>query len=54
MATLYSWIVVDMANKLKKEPLPEVERCADQYQRNLGIDAKKLISEARKINAKAA
>lgn len=54
MATLYAWILQDMAVKLKKEPLPEVERCAENYQRNLGIDAKKLIAEARDINAKAA
>ena len=52
MATLYNWIVQDMAGKLKKDPLREVERCAKSYQRNLGIDADKLIAEARKINAK--
>jgi hypothetical protein len=54
MATLYNWIVLDMAAKIKKDPMPEVQRCADNYQRNLGIDAKKLIEEAQKINAKAA
>lgn len=53
MATLYQWIVVDMANKLKKDDTKEVQRCADNYQRNLCIDAKKLIEEARQHNAKA-
>lgn len=54
MATLYNWIVLDMAKKIKKEPMPEVERCAQNYQRELGIDAKKLIQEALEINAKGA
>lgn len=54
MSTLYSAIVIDIANKLKREPLPEVECAAMNYERMLGTDWKKLIEEARKVNAKAA
>lgn len=46
MATLYQWIVTDLSNKTKTDSPAEIRRWAETYQRNLGIDPKKLVEAA--------
>lgn len=46
MATLYEWIVTDLANKTKTDSPAEIRRWAETYQRNLNLDPKKLVEVA--------